>query len=408
MRKLIINIFKLNLALLLTFGYIMEPFRVYARVSNENDTLKDLKDYLKELEVKKSKNANEKKRTESEIASAKNSIQKTNNEITKASNKVDELSEEITKTNNEIKRTKEETESLLILYEKMQNENVYVDYVSGASSITELIMRIDAINQITDYNNEKIDSLKLLIKNNEKMSKELDKYQVELNNKIDEYEKQVSSLGSDLAKIMEGTEDINSEIKSIKESIAYYEKAGCKDNDKLSVCIKILDNASFTRPLTKGVVTSMFGWRNDPLNKGKTEYHSGTDIGGNSEGTNVYAPAAGVIGKITRKSSCGGNMVYIWSYVKGTPYTIVLMHLLTIKVDVGDEVTVNTVIGTVGGGAGTRSYDKCSTGAHLHYGVSKGNHYLKTKSETYSKFTANLMQAPGFDYLGYRFYSRYI
>ena len=100
-------------------------------------------------------------------------------------------------------------------------------------------------------------------------------------------------------------------------------------------------------------------------------------------------------------------MVYIWAYIKGQPYTLVLMHLLTINVSVGDEVTVNTVIGTVGGGS-TKSYDKCTTGAHLHYGVSKGNHYLKTKSETYSKFVANLMQAPGFKDVGYRFYSRVI
>ena len=45
------------------------------------------------------------------------------------------------------------------------------------------------------------------------------------------------------------------------------------------------------------------------------------------------------------------------------------MHLHSISVKVGDIVTINTVVGTVGGG---ESYDRCSTGPHLHLSVLKG------------------------------------
>ena len=45
------------------------------------------------------------------------------------------------------------------------------------------------------------------------------------------------------------------------------------------------------------------------------------------------------------------------------------MHLHAVKVKIGDVVTINTIIGTVGGG---ESYDGCSTGPHLHFGIMKG------------------------------------
>ena len=97
--------------------------------------------------------------------------------------------------------------------------------------------------------------------------------------------------------------------------------------------------------------------------------HNGVDIGV-PIGTNVYASAAGIVSKITRvanpnkkNSSCGGNMVYIKHRVNGKEYTTVYMHLHTIKVSLNDFVTLNTVIGTSGGG---ESYDYCTTGPHLH------------------------------------------
>ena len=68
------------------------------------------------------------------------------------------IESKIEHTNEEIEKLKQETESLLVLYQKLENENVYVSYITGATSMTELIMRMDAISQLTDYNNEKLDS----------------------------------------------------------------------------------------------------------------------------------------------------------------------------------------------------------------------------------------------------------
>ena len=62
---------------------------------------------------------------------------------------------------------------------------------------------------------------------------------------------------------------------------------------------------------------------------------------------------------------------------------------------VGDIVTITSVIGTVGGG---ESYDNCSTGAHLHFGILKGwSGYTYYNPRNYIKF-------PG---LGSRFTTRF-
>jgi len=405
MKKIIDCILKSTLILTVLFGYTFYPVNTKAVTIKQGQTLADLRADLKALQKEKVESQNKQKKTQSEIDAEKNNIASANHEIEEANLQISLLTEAIENTNTEISKLKEDTESLLLLYQKLETENIYLSYITGATSMTELIMRMDAINQVTEYNQEKLNDLELLIKNNEKMSDELEDYQVTLNSKIETYEENIKSLDRDLADLVEGAEDINSEIAGVKELINYYEKVGCKENEDLTACVSIANNSGFARPLTRGKITSPFGWRVHPTKK-VWKFHNGIDIGGNSEGTKIYSSAAGIVGKITRKSSCGGNMVYIWVYVKDVPYTVVYMHLLDVYVNVGDKVTTSTVIGTVGGGKGTRSYDKCTTGAHLHYGVSKNNHYLKSKSESYSKFTANMINPPGFPSYGSWFYSR--
>lgn len=406
MKKFIDSLYRSILIFIVMFGYVFQPIAVDAATTvKKGDTLATLRQNLKSLQNKKAEQKKEQQKTQAEIDANKNKIANTYNEMDNAQKQITLLTEEIAKTNEDVEKLKLENENLMVLYQKLESENIYLSYITGASTMTELIMRMDAINQVTEYNEQKMNKLELLINSNNKMSKELEKYQVELDKKIVEYNSLIDSFEADLDDLVEGVESIDSEIQGVKELIDYYEKVGCKEDEDLISCVNIANNSGWIKPLTKGKITSPFGWRIHPT-KGVWKFHNGIDIGGNGEGTKIYSTAAGIVGKITRKSSCGGNMVYVWVYVKGVPYTIVFMHLLEIKVSVGDAVTTDTVIGTVGGGKGTKSYDKCSTGAHLHYGVSKNNHYLKSKSETYSKFTANMIDPPGFPSNGSWFYSR--
>ena len=115
----------------------------------------------------------------------------------------------------------------------------------------------------------------------------------------------------------------------------------------------------------------------------------GIDIGGNKEGTSVYSTANGTVGMIindTSKKICGGKQVYIYHTINGKKYTSAYLHLLNINVKLGDSVTNNTVIGTVGGGSKTKKWESCSTGAHLHFTLAEG--WYGTTYNSYSIFVA--------------------
>ncbi len=374
----------------------------------KGDTLGDLKKQLTTLTNKKKEQQNKKNKTQAEINQNKKDMENAENELFKAREEVDNLQTQIANTSEELENKKKESEELLILYQKLESDNIYMEYVTGASTMTELIMRIDAIKQLNDYNNEQLAELEMLITNNQKMTKELANYQVKLDEKIENYNKAIEELGDELAELVEGAVTIDEEISSMKELIKYYEDLGCKDDQDLIACVEIANNNGWLKPVSKGRITSLFGLRLHPTQK-VWKNHNGIDIGV-SEGTPVYATANGQVGAIVRKSSCGGNMVYIWTYVKGKPYTYVFMHLKEIKVKVGDKVTVNDVVALSGGGSTSYKnggYDKCTTGAHLHYGLSEGHHFGAPNDLALSKFNSYLINPPGYPGLYQWFYSRY-
>ncbi|MBQ6687040.1 MAG: peptidoglycan DD-metalloendopeptidase family protein [Bacilli bacterium] len=391
------------LVLLLIATAVTGPISVNAKAA---ETLGDLRNELKALEKEKKDYENKKNSTKAEINNKSEAVKQANDDIIKAENDIEAAKIKIAESQEEITKISAETEELLRFMQVMNGENAYLEYITGASSMTEMIQRLKAVDQITTYNREQLDNLKDLIKKNEQLQVDLAAKQVELESKIVEYEKRISSLGKDLSELAEISEDIDDQIKNQKALIRSYEDMGCKEDQKLSACVDIAKNAGWLKPLVKGRVTSLWGYRIHPT-KGTYKFHNGIDLG-IGEGTKIYSAASGTVAAITKKSSCGGNKVYVHSYVNGKAYTHYYFHLLDIKVKVGDKVSTDTIIGTVGGGKSTQSYDKCTTGAHLHFGIAKG-FYLgggKEGYSSYSKFTSNSINPPGFPGKGVWFYSR--
>ena len=320
----------------------------------------------------------------------------------KASDDIENVNKNIEKTNAEIEEIKDETIELLVLNQKIESENIYLSYITGASTMTELIMRSDMIDMLTSYNNARLKELELLTENNNKLKKSLKEHQEELDKKRKEYEKLAETLGEEYAKMNEGYVTIEEEIKTMKELIKYYEDYGCKLDEDLMACVDVENNTKWLKPVTKGVITSLVGYRDAPTPTVGTN-HTGIDIGV-KEGTNVYPTANGVVGAIVRKSSCGGNKLYIWTYVNGKKYTYVYMHLKEIKVSVGEKVNVNQVVALSGGLK--YGYDQCTTGAHLHYGLAEGHHFGSAGDLALSKFNSYIINPPGFPGLGQWFYGR--
>ncbi len=225
----------------------------------------------------------------------------------------------IKELNKDIASTKESIKKLINSYELLQGDNIYLEYIFEAQTYADLIYRFEVVNQILGYNNSQIESWNEKVIYNEQLQVDLAKQEEELNNKISSLEKEIDSLGTDLEKISDITMDIQEQIDGINSLIKYYEGLGCKDNQDLNECVSVKGDTGFRKPLIKGTITSYFGYRIHPIT-GKNNFHSGTDIGGNPEGTNVYATANGVVGMIidnTSKKICGGRQVYIYHTING-------------------------------------------------------------------------------------------
>ena len=380
---------------------------ITTNASSNAKTLKELRNELAALKSKKAQKENEKQMTQGQIDSSNRSITNAKNEITINQGKVEKAKKDIVELNKSIEDTNESIKKTLKAYQLTDGSNVYLEYVFDATSYEDLVYRYAVVEQIIDYNNEQIDKYNDLIKKNEQLQEDLAKREIELNNQIDSLSDKIESLGDRLEQISEDSMDVQDEINSTQELINYYTKLGCGEDQDLNSCVSIKGDVSYRKPLVRGTITSYYGYRINPLTGTSTKFHSGTDIGGNPEGTNVYATANGMVGKIIRRASCGGNQVYVFHTINGRQITSMYMHLLTINVSVGDKVDSNTVVGTVGGGAGTWGWERCSTGAHLHFTLANG-WYGKTYL-TYSTFLANTFDPKttlGLPDKGYYWYSR--
>ena len=353
-------------------------------------TLAELRKELTALKNKKASQESQKKKTKEEVTNAKNNIYNSQTAITEGREKIEAAKNEIEVLTGDIESTKESIKRLMNSYQLLQGDNIYLEYIFEAESYADLVYRYEVVNQILDYNNSQINEWEEKVEYNEELQVTLANEEEELNKKIASLEKEIDSLGNDLLSITDIVMDIQEQIDGVAQLIKYYEGLGCKENQDLDECVSIKGDTMFRKPLTKGTITSYFGYRIHPI-YGYKKFHSGVDLGGNKEGTNVYSTANGTVGMIvnnTSKKICGGKQVYIYHTINGKKYTSGYMHLLSINVKVGDSVNSNTVIGTVGGGAKTQSWESCSTGPHLHFMIASG--WYGSTYTSYSTFVSNL------------------
>ena len=398
------------LVILLLVFYIF-PIPIASATSNSDLTLAQMRTQLEKLKKQKAENEHQQEVTEAEKEAKNRALSNTYAKIEETQTKVEEAKQSIEESNAKIAELNQQTQELMSYYQILSGNNTYMEFITDSSSMTELIMRSDAIEQLSSYNQEKLLELENLIDDTEQKQVELLEYEDELNANVADYQKQLEEIDSSLIQFSDISMSIDEQIEMLEDSIETNENMGCKESETLNACTLRLsrendvdytwyvNNYGWLKPVTKGRISSLFGWRSVP---GQSSYHSGIDIA-ISEGTNVYPAASGVVIRTVSRSSCGGNQIYIQAVVNGEVYTMQYAHLLKVYVKKGDTVDVNDVI-ALSGGYSTASryggYDTCTTGAHLHFGVSKGAY------TSFSNYTANLIDPPGFPGKGSWFYSR--
>lgn len=387
MKKLLKRIFILLMILTQFFNIAS----VYAAKAN---TLRALKSDLSNLETQKRKNDNAKKQTESQIDQSKQGIYSSQKEITTNQGKIESAKVKIEESKVEIANQQSAMQEVIAAYQLADGNNQYLEYVFAADNITDLVYRFSVSEQLIEWQQTEIDKFEGLIKEKEQLQVDLANREIQLNKQIDGLENKISSLGNQLSEFTEVSMDLGDEIRSAKEYIKFVEKAGCEEDQDIDYCLRVITDTGFRRPVQKGRITSGFGYRVHPTTGKLQSFHNAIDIGGNAEGTKVFSAAAGTVGKIIKRASCGGNSVYIWHTVNGKKFTTQYTHLLSIYVSVGDTVTSETAIGAVGGGSTARSnggYDSCTTGTHLHFAMAEG-HYGGTGSNSYSSYSTYLVK----------------
>ena len=412
MKKVIGNIIRIMLIILLLSTYVLEPMEAYAAVKNTSKatTLKGLRDELSALQAQKAKNQSNVKATQNEINTKNNQIAQAAKNIEKAEQDIEIAKDKIKETESKIDDMKGRSEKLLRYYQELNSGDDYMEYIVGASSVTELIMRKDALDAVIKQNNKSLNEFEDLIVQNEQLQVDLKKKEKQLESNITAYENKISNLQTDLLNLRDVAMDIDDQISTQRELIKYYETLGCTELQNLDECVNQSNNSTWLKPLKQGTISSDWGWRISPITK-KSSFHSGLDIAGNSEGTPVYGTGKGVVAAVvnatqkyhsTGKKTCGGNQVYINITIDGQKYTILYAHLLSLGpgIKVGAKVDGQSIIGYQGGGPKTKSWETCSTGTHLHYGVSKG-YYVG-----YNSFMSGQIRPPGFPKKHGKFYSR--
>lgn len=267
------------------------------------------------------------------------------------------------------------------MYENGSQE--YMEILFGATSISDLLNRSEYVEKISNFDKNIFDEyrkIKLQVEKKKQESqdklqeledletetkeekqavrklkankkKELDKYNNQLEesqDKMDAYTRQAIAAEHEVEKLLQQKQD---EID--KEMAAGSGNSGGSSTGGLSW------------PLRNGAgrISSGFGPRNSPT-AGASSYHKGIDIA-ISSGTPIVAAGSGKVVTATYSSSAG-NYVMI---SHGNRLYTVYMHCSRLAVKVGDTVSKGQVIAYVGSTG-------ISTGAHLHFGVSKNGSYV--------------------------------
>ncbi len=363
----------------------------------EAKTLNDMYSELSKLEAQKKENENNKKMTQTEIDALDENITKIYKSIQTTIAEKAKAEENIVKSKEKIVEKNEESKALLKYLQTSTGSEAYLDYIFDAEDYTDFIYRYSIVSQLSEYNGKIMNELEELIKTLEQSKIDLANKTTKLEKERSELSKQKYKLSSQIGQFDESANDINEDIRDLKKEIDYYKNTlKCSDTIQLSECAKIPYAVGFKYPLVSSSVTSMYGDRCYWLNgKYKCDFHTGIDFGA-SEGTAVYAAAAGKVARIIWYNSCGGNKVYIYHTVNGKNYTTYYGHLFSINVSVGDIVYDTTMIGKSGGrstASKNGGYDTCTTGAHLHFGIASGhnassfNSYIINPSDIFTKLT---------------------
>lgn len=344
---------------------ILVPMKSNATTLKEYEDLVDK--YTRELREKESKIAQGKE----EIEKVKKNIAAIESEIEETEAEIERLQEEIDRSNEEIKKKDKESKRIMEYYQIENGNNAYLEYVFGATSITDMVYRMSVAEQLTEYNDKVMKELKQLIATNTAKKEEMKKKEEELGDLRVKLFKEKERIEAEVSGVEGTVPSTKGQIQQYEKMVNYYKSKGCKSNDVIGVTCDIPPKPSPSGGGNSGgAIIGANGFRR-PINGGYISWgygnggHKGIDFAKGC-GTPIYAVASGRVYYVGNGlDSYGAYMVLVVHNVNGRLVFSQYAHVQpNIQVSVGQNVDTNTVLAYMG----STGY---STGCHLHLEMSE-------------------------------------
>ena len=251
----------------------------------------------------------------------------------------------------------------------------YWSVLFKAESFTDLLGRLDIINEIMDADQAVIDQLQALQVEIEEKKASLEASKAEseaakadLVVKKAELDSQRQEANALIQSLAANENETEAAIDGLEEEEAAIQAMIIKKSKELAAQQaaqsgnQTVSNAAlggYIWPVSSRYITSTFGGRASPGGIGSTN-HKGIDIGGVGYTTPVKAAKAGTV-IVSQYSSSYGNYVVV---SHGSGNTTLYAHMSSRKVSVGAYVNQGDVLGITGSTGN-------STGPHLHFEITE-------------------------------------
>lgn len=375
MKKIIIS----SIACSLVLSYILLPVSVSAKTLRDFEN--EVATHTAELQEKKDHIA----KNEAEVAVITERIYTIQGQITQTQSDIEALESEIEASNKKIKEKGEESKKIIEYYQVSSGESSYLQYIFGATSITDMIYRISVTEQLTEYNDKIMKELRVLIEKNKENQKSLESKKKELNTLQEQLKSEREKINADTQATRDTMPGIEEQIRAAKENVSYLKSLGCGLDEDIESCYyRVRQSSSETSVPSTGLTLrpTLHGIRNGGL--GSYYGHLGQDITSpNGKAETIYPIADGVVHLVYQDNCygdgfcagvgvCNGNanIVVIEHNINGTHLFTSYVHLSQVYVSTGQRVSAYTPIGKMGNTGCTSGSDAGGTFIHLHLEMS--------------------------------------
>lgn len=346
-----------------TAAELEEEQRKAAQIAALEQKKKEQQEKLKELE----KQIAEAKAKKEDVMVTKNLLDQRNQllleQIDDTQNQIDDAAAQIAR----YELLEQEQYELFCQQVRSEEERGSLSYLSvlfKATSMADLLNRMEFVNEVAEYNKTLIAAMKETRENikaekTEMEAKEaqLGEQQGELQGKLDETTKLMNEYAAD-----------QRELEKLYAAEEAAGKAIVAEINRLMAESDVVPSAEgFIWPVTTSrKISSPQGNRVSPGNGIGSSNHKGVDICNVSYSSKIYATKSGkvLIASMPYSDPDGGSSGY-GNYVvidHGGGMSTLYAHMSIVKVSVGQYVTQGDVIGVTGNTG-------ASTGPHLHYEV---------------------------------------